>query len=64
FRAPMAIAVIGGLAVSTMLSLLFVPAAFCVVDDVEGAIARRLRPLAGPTDEPPPALDASGPRKA
>ncbi|MBM3479458.1 MAG: efflux RND transporter permease subunit [Alphaproteobacteria bacterium] len=64
FRAPMAIAVIGGLAVSTMLSLLFVPAAFCVVDDIEGALARRLRPLAGPTDEPPPALDAGGPRKA
>jgi multidrug efflux pump subunit AcrB len=64
FRAPMAIAVIGGLAVSTMLSLLFVPAAFCVVDDIEGAIARRLRPLAGPTDEPQAPLDAGARREA
>jgi multidrug efflux pump subunit AcrB len=64
FRAPMAIAVIGGLAVSTLLSLLFVPAAFCVVDDVERGIARRLRPLAGPTDEPPVPLDADARREA
>ena len=32
FRAPMAIAVIGGLIVSTLLSLLFVPALFTIVD--------------------------------
>jgi hypothetical protein len=37
----MAIAVIGGLAVSTSLSLLFVPAMFTVVDDV-GRLASRL----------------------
>jgi multidrug efflux pump subunit AcrB len=41
FRSPMAIAVIGGLAVSTALSLLFVPAMFTVVDDV-GRLASRL----------------------
>jgi hypothetical protein len=64
FRAPMAIAVIGGLAVSTVLSLLFVPAAFCVVDDIEGAIARRLRPLAGPTEETQAPLDAGARREA
>jgi multidrug efflux pump subunit AcrB len=33
FRSPMAIAVIGGLLVSTMLSLLFVPAVFIILDD-------------------------------
>jgi hypothetical protein len=34
FRAPMAIAVIAGLIASTFLSLIFVPAAFTIVDDV------------------------------
>jgi multidrug efflux pump subunit AcrB len=34
FRSPMAIAVIGGLVVSTFLSLLFVPAVFAVIDDL------------------------------
>src|SRR5882757_3039037 len=33
FRSPMAIAVIGGLVVSTLLSLLFVPAFFTIMDD-------------------------------
>jgi multidrug efflux pump subunit AcrB len=40
FRSPMAIAVIGGLVVSTLLSLLFVPAFFAVMDDVGMAIRR------------------------
>ncbi|WP_417471949.1 efflux RND transporter permease subunit [Luteimonas mephitis] len=34
FRAPMAIAVIGGLITSTLLSLIVIPAAFTVIDDV------------------------------
>lgn len=34
FRAPMAIAVIGGLITSTVLSLVFVPAVFTVMDDL------------------------------
>ena len=34
FRSPMAIAVIGGLLFSTVLSLVFVPAAFSFMDDV------------------------------
>ncbi len=38
FRSPMAIAVIGGLLVSTLLSLLFVPAFFAVMDDVKLAL--------------------------
>jgi multidrug efflux pump subunit AcrB len=35
FRAPMAVAVIGGLLTSTLLTLVIVPAAFTVVDDLE-----------------------------
>jgi hypothetical protein len=34
FRSPMAIAVISGLIASTFLSLIFVPAAFTIVDDI------------------------------
>jgi multidrug efflux pump subunit AcrB len=40
FRSPMAIAVIGGLLVSTFLSLLFVPAFFAVIDDLRLALQR------------------------
>ncbi|MBB5207040.1 efflux RND transporter permease subunit [Chiayiivirga flava] len=41
FRAPMAVAVIGGLATSTVLSLLVVPAAYAVLDDLRAWAARR-----------------------
>ena len=41
FRAPMAIAVIGGLITSTLLSLVYVPVVFTVVDDIQAAFARR-----------------------
>src|SRR6185295_18451216 len=41
FRSPMALAVIGGLLFSTVLSLLFVPAMFLVMDDI-GALSWRL----------------------
>lgn len=41
FRAPMAIALIGGLISSTALSLLFMPAIFSLVNDVEAALSRR-----------------------
>jgi multidrug efflux pump subunit AcrB len=44
FRSPMAIAVIGGLITSTLLSLLVVPAVFTYVDDVSSWLGRRLRP--------------------
>jgi multidrug efflux pump subunit AcrB len=44
FRAPMAIAVIGGLLTSTVLSLVVVPAAFTLVEDVEHLIFRRRVP--------------------
>ncbi|WP_437730652.1 efflux RND transporter permease subunit [Sorangium sp. So ce1335] len=39
-RAPMAAAVIGGLIVSTALSLLVVPAFYVLADDVQGRVAR------------------------
>jgi Cu/Ag efflux pump CusA len=40
FRSPMALAVIGGLLFSTVLSLVFVPAMFMVMDDL-GSLAWR-----------------------
>ena len=42
FRAPMAVAVIGGLLTSTVLSLLVIPAVFTVVDDFGGWVRRLL----------------------
>jgi hypothetical protein len=56
----MAVAVIGGLVVSTMLSLVFVPAAFSCMDDVERLLGRVLRRLAGlpPAAAPPPPAGA------
>lgn len=53
FRAPMAIAVIGGLLVSTVLSLVFVPSFFTVMDDVGNLIWRIFSRFIGPTDETP-----------
>ena len=52
FRAPMAIAVIGGLISSTVLSLLFVPAVFVLVDDFGKLVWRFFGPYIGETDEP------------
>jgi hypothetical protein len=40
FRAPMAIAVIGGLVTSTILSLFYVPVVFTYVDDAKRWIGR------------------------
>jgi len=40
FRSPMALAVIGGLIFSTVLSLVFVPAMFMLMDDIGNAIGR------------------------
>jgi non-ribosomal peptide synthetase-like protein len=55
FRSPMAIAVIGGLLVSTLLSLLFVPAMFTLMDDVGLLTARVFGGFIGEADEPEPA---------
>jgi len=51
FRSPMAVAVIGGLITSTLLSLLVVPAVFTYVDDAEHLLGRLVRRLRGRTGE-------------
>jgi len=53
FRQPMAIAVIGGLITSTALTLVIVPAAFTLVDDVERWLAPKFGRVL--TAQPPPA---------
>jgi hydrophobe/amphiphile efflux-1 (HAE1) family protein len=50
-RSPMAIAVIGGLIVSTFLSLLFVPAFFALMDDLGLLIWRLFGRFVGPAEE-------------
>ena len=52
FRSPMAVAVIGGLITSTLLSLLVVPAVFTYVDDAEHLLGRLVRRLRGRRAEP------------
>jgi multidrug efflux pump subunit AcrB len=54
-RSPMAIAVIGGLLVSTLLSLLFVPAFFTLMDDLGYLGFRLAGRFIGKADEPAPA---------
>ncbi|MDF2995385.1 MAG: family transporter [Xanthobacteraceae bacterium] len=60
FRAPMAIAVIGGLLASTVLSLVFVPAVFTLMDDVRRFLSWLLGRFVGARDEPVEYLAASG----
>ncbi len=50
FRSPMAIAVIGGLVVSTVLSLVFVPAVFTVLDDIGRGLWRLFNWLLAPRE--------------
>jgi multidrug efflux pump subunit AcrB len=50
FRSPMALAVIGGLLFSTILSLVFVPAMFMVMDDIGALIWRVGRKLVSSSD--------------
>ncbi|MEM7747181.1 MAG: efflux RND transporter permease subunit, partial [Pseudomonadota bacterium] len=52
FRAPMAIAVIGGLISSTILSLVFVPAVFVLMDDIGKGIWKVFGRFVGEKDEP------------
>jgi len=47
FRSPMAIAVIGGLITSTLLSLLVVPAVFTYIDDLEHWVGRMVNKMRG-----------------
>ena len=50
FRSPMAIAVISGLIVSTLLSLLFVPAIFILMDDLSRLMGRLFGRFIGTVD--------------
>ena len=54
FRSPMAIAIIGGLLVSTFLSLLFVPAFFTIMDDTGRLFSRLFGRLLAGSDNPSP----------
>ena len=61
FRSPMAIAVIGGLMSSTLLSLVFVPAVFAVMDDIAKLGWRLFSRFVGPTEEPPAPVPVTPP---
>ncbi|MFC3180065.1 efflux RND transporter permease subunit [Cypionkella sinensis] len=50
FRAPMATAVIGGIIVSTVLSLVVVPSFYLIMDDLSRLIARLFRGVIGPKE--------------
>jgi multidrug efflux pump subunit AcrB len=57
FRAPMAVAVIGGLMVSTFLSLVFVPSFYTIMDDAALGTARLFRWLVRPNERDDPEDD-------
>jgi multidrug efflux pump subunit AcrB len=59
FRSPMAIAVIGGLITSTVLSLLVVPAVFTYIDDLGNGGRRLLRWLRREPAAASPTIDAA-----
>ena len=56
FRAPMATAVIGGIIVSTVLSLVVVPAFYLIMDDLSRLISRLFRGVVGAKEDEPEAL--------
>jgi multidrug efflux pump subunit AcrB len=64
FRAPMAIAVIGGLITSTFLSLLVIPVVFTYVDDVVQFLARKLGRNAPPAPVPASATPVAAVKEA
>ncbi len=65
FRAPMAIGVIGGLLVSTVLSLVFVPSFYTLMDDASRGTAWLFRRVLTPRDAPvPQAGQGLGARRA
>lgn len=59
FRSPMAVAVIGGLISSTVLSLLFVPAVYVLIDDFGRWTWSLFARYVGETDEPGPFITAA-----
>ncbi|MDX3927072.1 MAG: efflux RND transporter permease subunit [Shinella sp.] len=58
FRSPMAIAVIGGIIVSTVLSLVVVPSFFLIMDDLSRLLARVFGRFVGKKDEEMEVLEA------
>ena len=58
FRAPMAIAVIGGIIVSTVLSLVVVPSFFLIMDDVSRLLGKLFGLFIGKKEEEPAPVDA------
>jgi multidrug efflux pump subunit AcrB len=58
FRAPMAIAVIGGIIVSTVLSLVIVPSFYLIMDDLQRGLSWIFGRFVGARDEEPEAPDA------
>jgi multidrug efflux pump subunit AcrB len=58
FRAPMAIAVIGGIIVSTVLSLVVVPSFFLIMDDLSWLLGRIFSRFVGPKEAEPVPLTA------
>ncbi|MFO0549895.1 MAG: efflux RND transporter permease subunit [Polyangiaceae bacterium] len=60
-RRPMAAAVLGGLALSTLLSLLVVPSFFVVVERLRALVRRKPKPKQEPTAPPPPPSEAPPP---
>jgi HAE1 family hydrophobic/amphiphilic exporter-1 len=62
FRQPMAVAVIGGLITSTVLSLMLVPVVYEFIDDFERWISPRLGRLVTPRDAPPASPLSPNPR--
>jgi hydrophobic/amphiphilic exporter-1 (mainly G- bacteria), HAE1 family len=60
FRAPMAIAVIGGLLVSTVLSLIFIPSFYTLMDDLTHQAGRLARFVLRPNAPDEPGSDLHG----
>jgi len=61
FRAPMGIAVIGGLITSTFLSLVFVPSAFVLIDNAQIWLRRKFGKAFSAETELPPEKAAAHP---
>jgi HAE1 family hydrophobic/amphiphilic exporter-1 len=60
FRQPLAVAVIGGLATSTILSLVLVPVVYEFIDDFERWLRPKLARLVTPRDPPPRSVRQEG----
>ncbi len=56
FRAPMATAVIGGINVSTVLSLVIVPSFYLIMDDLASLVRRLASRFVGPSEQELPVL--------